>query len=488
MDGSPGSDSATTASTTTVSDDLARRFGFWTGLWVVVASMVGSGVLITSGTMIRDLQNHQVILALWALGGILALAGAVTLAELSTALPRAGGEYVFVRVAFGPAWGFVYGASTLLLGFATPVALVAYTAVSYATAPVDPSAYLSLMRLAGLAGSEAVPAEELLRFRQLFDYGLASLVIVFFTWTHCLGQKESAGVQAATTIFKAATLALLPLLGLTFGAGDWSHFTGGAPIAEQSLSLAAVALVSVSYSYIGWNGAVYLAGEIDDPPRNLPRTLIGGTLLVTLLYVAMNAAYAFALAPTDLVGKADKEVEAVAALAVDRLFGPRLSAYFSVLVGLGVLATVSAFILTGPRVAYAMARDGLFPEFFGRLHAERQTPVAATIAQGVVALVLLWSGKASDLLNFAGVGLSLISSVSLVAVFWMRRRPDYQPTYRMPFYPLPPIVFTVLTLAMVGLTLKDPKAVVTSLASIASIAAGFPLYYVLRAFRRTKPP
>lgn len=430
--------------------DDRRRFGYWAGHLVVMGSMIGAGILTTSGYTLQATGNPQGLLALWAVGGVLAICGALTVAELAAALPRSGGDYVFVREGFGPAAGFVAGWATFVLGFAAPTAVIAHLAVSYLTAGVpDRPGWL-------------VPAG-------------ATLLIFGVAAVHSLGARHSARLQSAATATTAAVLVALGAGGLLFGRGDWGHFAqGGWPTAAEWPALAA-GLIYVGYAYAGWNAAGYLAGEIRDPVRTLPRCLVGGAGSVIALYLLVNVAYVYALDPAAMTAKKPGEVERVAELAAAALFGPEVAGAVAVAFGLTLLASVSAYLLTGPRVAYAMARDGAFPAFAGRLLPGRDTPAAATLTQAVLAAGMVWAARSfKDLLDYAAVGLAALAGLTVASVFAVRRQGRPLP-YRVPLYPLPPVLFLLLTGWTVGYSVVHPGQRTAALLSLGTLLAGVPL-------------
>ncbi|MBN9120243.1 MAG: amino acid permease [Planctomycetes bacterium] len=436
-----------------------RRFGYWVGHFVVVGSMIGAGILTTSGTLLRDTGNPLALLALWALGGALGLCGALAVAELATALPRSGGDYVFVRAAFGRGAGFVSGWATFALGFAAPTAVVAHLALKYLTAPY--AADLAEFLPPWIA-AHVIPLG-------------ATLLIITVGVIHTLGHRHSSGLQALATAVTAAVLLAVALGGVLFGRGDWNYLSAGAWPGAQQWPLLAGGLVYVSYSYAGWNGAGYLAGEIRDPARTLPRCLVGGTLSVTALYLLVNLAFVYALDPEEMTARSKDEVQPVAELAVRALFGSTAASVVAVALGLCLVATVSAFVLTGPRVAFAMARDGAFPAFAGRLHATRLTPVPATLTLALAAAALVWAGSFLELLDYASVGLAALTGLTVASVFPLRRRTDLPHPYRMPLYPVPPLAFLVLTALTIGSALVDEGRRVPGLLSLATLLVGVPL-------------
>jgi len=419
--------------------DGDRKFGYWAGHLVVVGSMIGAGILTTSGYTLRETGNPAALLGLC---GLLAACGALTVAELATALPRSGGDYVFVRTAFGRGAGFVSGWATFTLGFAAPTAVIAHLALTYLTAPfAEP---LSAV-LPAWAAENRVPVG-------------ATLLILVVAAVHTRGHHHSSRLQVAATVTTAVVLVAIAVGGILFGRGDWNHLSaGGWPTGSQWLALA-IGLIYVGYAYAGWNAAAYLGGEIRDPARLLPRCLVGGTLTVVVLYLLVNLAYVYALDPVEMTGKPKDEVGQVAGLATAALFGPGAGNLISVALGLALVSTVSAYLLTGPRVAFAMARDRVFPAFAGRLHPTRGTPAAATFTQAAIAVGLLWSGTFEELLKYASVGLATLAGLTVASVFPLRRRAGLEHPYRLPLYPLPPLFFLLLTAWAVAYTVYEEVA------------------------------
>jgi APA family basic amino acid/polyamine antiporter len=443
-----------------------RRFGYWTGHFVVMACMIGAGILVTSGYTLQATGNPAALFGLWALGGLMALCGAVTVAELATTLPRAGSDYVFVREGLGQDAAFVAGWATFMLGFCGPTAVVALVAVNYLTAPwTDRLPTI----LPGWAAGYTVP------------FG-ATILLAGVTAVHCLGQRESGRFQVAVTLVKIALLIGLGVGGLAFGRGDWHHLSAGSWPAAEQWPVLATGLIYVGYAYSGWNGSAYLAGEIREPSKLLPRSLIWGTLSVVALYLLVNLAYVYAIDPVAMTGRTpgDKEVEKVAEFAVLQLFGSGAANSFATLIGLGLVASVSAYILTGPRVTFAMARDGLFPSVAGLLHSSRGIPVWATIIQGGTAIALVWSGSFLQLLDYTSVGLAAVSGFMIASVFPIRRRLDLPHFYRVPLYPIPPLLYLGLISWTIAYQLLQPDRRKPALLSLATLIVGIPLSLVFR--------
>ena len=455
----PGNGRDAARSMETLKDKLHRGFGLSTATYVIVASMIGVGILTTSGYIVKDTGSHTVTLLLWLVGGLVALCGALTVAELAAAMPYAGGEYVFVREAYGPLWAFLYGWISFLIGFSAPAAIITHGAGRYMLEPFLPG---------GGATTAAV------------TQGLAALFVVGLTVVHLRGQVLSACVQNLTTMLKLAVLLALVAGGLAWGRGSFAHLAPDLPDSGPPWGALGISLVYIMYSYNGWNAATYLAGEVKEPSRILPRASLLGCAAVILIYLLLNVVYVYALPTAEVSAMSYDQVEPIAALAAQRLFGPWVAAPLSVAIGLGLLASVSAYILTGPRVYYAMARDGLFPAAARRLDPKTGTPTIATLAQAACTLVLLFSGTFKNILTYTGVGLSVSSFFVILAVFVLRvRRPEMIRPFKTPGYPVVPLLFLAATAWMIVFAFIDQPR--WSTISIGTILSGIPIYYSWQA-------
>jgi APA family basic amino acid/polyamine antiporter len=441
-------------------EELQRGFGLSTSTYVVIASMIGTGILVSPGYMMASLNNYPVIFGLWALGGLLALCGALCVAELAAALPRAGGEYVYLREAYGPMPAFLTGWTSFFVGFSAPLAVAAHMAA------------LCLLKPFGLAEDET---GYLIRIT-------AAIIVIAITLPNLVGHRQSAWTQDLTTILKFSMFVLLAVLAFLFGHGQLTRLTDGQPIEKIKLGDAALQLFYVMFAYSGWNAASYLAGEVKNPAKTLPRSLIVGTALVIVLYLTLNLVFAYAV-PLDSVGF--DNAKQVPQLAVENLFGASVSSVFSILLGLTFLATVSAFIITGPRVYYAMARDGLFPSIAGHVSSKGRVPIYAMIAQSLCAIIILFVTEFLNIYQYAAVGLSVFALLFIGAVYVLRwRRPDLERPFRVPGYPVVPAIFMAVILFMTVFAFKQwPKP---SAYSLGSIFAGIPVYYLWSLVRRRR--
>ncbi len=443
---------------------LHRGFGLSTATYVVIASMVGVGILTTSGYIIKDTGSGTAMLVLWLVGGVLALCGALTVAELAAAMPHAGGEYVFIREAYGRVWAFLYGWVSLVIGFSAPAAIIAHAAARYLVVPWLP--------VEDPITTVVIPL-------------LAVLFVIVLTASHLRGQVPGSRVQNGSTILKIVILLIIVVGGFASSGGSFSHLTPDLPESSTPWGALAISLVFVMYSYSGWNAATYIAGEVRQPNRTLPRAMLLGCGSVVILYLALNAVYLYALPIGEVSAMPSEQVEPIAALAAQRLFGPWVAAPLSVGLGLGLLATLSAYILIGPRVYYAMARDGLFPSAAGRVNPRTGALTTATLIQTVCTLVLLLSSTLREILTYVGVGLSVSSFFVILAVFVLRvRRPEMVRPFRTPGYPVVPLVFLACVAWMIVFAfVREP---VWSAISIGIILLGIPVYYAWQAWAKTR--
>jgi basic amino acid/polyamine antiporter, APA family len=447
---------------------MPAEFGLATATFVVVASMVGVGILTTSGFTVFFVGSNQLMLALWVVGGLVAVCGALTQAELSAAMPRSGGDYVYLHEAYGPLAAFLTGWVSFLIGFAGPIAALADASATYLLIPLH------------LDDSVV----------QLATRGLATLAILTLAGVHISGRHWSVQVQGWTTVVKIVLLVLFVVAGFAAGWPHRGHLDDRPPLDHRVGREMIFALVYIFYAYTGWNAASYLAGEVADPQRRVPWAILLGTAAVVALYLGLNAVYAFALSADDiraLVNDPDhpgglNAVKPIAKLAAERLFGPRVAQPFSVAIGLFLLSSLSAYILTGPRVVCAMAHAGQFPASAGRLTARAQTPAIATALQSGWALILLWTGSFESIVFYASVGLAIFSMLTISSVYVLRvRRPELPRPFRTPGYPFVPAVFLLMNSALsVTAFVQRPEE---SGLSLLSILAGVPCYFLWKRGR-----
>ncbi|MDX2037989.1 MAG: amino acid permease [Isosphaeraceae bacterium] len=446
---------------------LPPRFGTATATFVVVSSMVGVGILTTSGRMVATLGSNQLMLIVWILGGLIAFCGALSLAEPASAWSLPGGDYAILRLAYGPTIAFLGGWTTLVVGFAAPIAASSAAAALYLPWPFPmPPGWESL--------AHRIPA---------------SLMIVGFTVLHALGDRSAVKAQGVLTAVEIALVAIFIVFGLVSGHEHSDRLFDLPALGAISGGSFAYALVFVAYAYTGWNGSAFIASEVIDPPRTLPRSIVLGTSIVIALYVGLNVVYALALPASEIVElarvKGDDAVVPIAELAAKRLGGERFGQATGLLVSSILIASVSVYLLTGSRIMYAMACIGQFPRFASRLARRSRTPAPALAALAAASLLLLWTGSFDQVVIYAGVGLTIASMAVVGAVFVLRRRhPDHPRPFRVPGYPVVPAIFLAGSAALlIGVTIEDPLA---TLSACGCIVLGVPIDWWTRAERRNR--
>lgn len=444
---------------------LVRRLGTVSATALVVSNMIGVGIFTTTGFLAGDLGDPWLVVGIWVVGGLLAMAGALCYAELGANFPRSGGEYVYLSEAWGPAWGFVDGWVSFIAGFSAPIAAAALAI----------AAYLAFF-VPSLSPEAAPPMVVPLGFAELRFGGAqltAAVIVAVFTLLNLGGVEQVSRLQNVLTGTKLFVIGAMLLLGFTVGSGDWSHFSQGAARSSET-SLAAqfaISLIFVFYGYSGWNAAVYVAEEIKDPDRTLPLALVLGTVFVGALYVALNVLFIYASPLEDLKG-----VLAVGGKAATSLFGARGGGLFNAAMAVSLLATVNAMCMIGPRVYYAMAQNGAFFAAAGRIHPKWQSPWIAVLAQGACCCALILTGTFESLVNYIGFTLFLFSALSVLALLKFRRRPGWKRSRWVDIgYPAIPLIYVAMN-AWVFLYFVQDKGSV-AFWSLMTIGAGLVAYH-----------
>lgn len=419
-----------------------RPLGASAATALVIANMIGTGIFTTTGFLAGRLGSPLMVLAVWVAGAVLALCGAAVYAELGAMMPRAGGEYVYLSRAFHPAVGFVAGFVSLVVGFAAPIAATAYAFGAYLHA--------------------AIPAVPLL--------AAAVGVIVALTVLHMADVALGGRVQTALSAYKVLVIVAFIGAALLVGDGEPARLTVTA--AAPSAADLAVCLVLVSFAYSGWNAAAYVAGELRDPGRTLPRSLLGGTGAVAALYLLLNVVFFYGAGTAALAASP----EDVADVAARGLFGAEGGRGFSLAIALALVSSVSAMVLTGPRVAQAMAEDGLLVAALARRN-RRQVPWVAVLAQGALAVAIATSATFEDLLTYIGFTLSVFAALTVVGALVLRRREPAAPRpFRALGWPLTPLLFLALSVWMVVSSILE-KPVVAAWGA-GTLVVGLLLYVV----------
>ena len=349
---------------------LLRQLGLGSAIALVISNMIGTGIFISSGYLAGDLGTPFLFLIIWVVGAAFALAGAFCYSELGINFPSSGGEYVYLTRAYGPTWGFMTGWVSFFAGFSAPIAVNALAIADYLghfwPALRQENAHWAIGT--GALSLKVGPAQ-----------ALGCVVIAVFTLVNCVGLGKVARLQNILTTTKVIVIIAFIALGFLIGKGDWSHFsmtavrTSTTPIAGQFV----ISLFWIYFAYSGWNAATYVAEELKRPERTLPAALAIGTLVVAALYVGLNVMFLYA-APLESL----KGIKAVASEAAKHLFGPGIAGAFAALVALCVMSSVNAMVTIGPRVYYAMAKNGAFFSVAAKVHPRWHTPMVAILCQG----------------------------------------------------------------------------------------------------------
>lgn len=439
-------------------DRLLAELSLADAVFLVVASVIGSGIFLTPGRIADLLPSASWIFAVWIAGGLLSLAGALANAELGAMFPRAGGDYVYLREAFHPAAGFLVG---WLSFFVIQAGTVATLATGFA---------------AGLAQLVPIGAAE--------QVALAAALVIASSLLNYWGVRHGARANNLTSILKIGALVLFVAAGLATGRGEAAHLTA-ADTGSDAIGFAAfgLALSPVLFSYLGWNASVYVASEIRNPARNVPRSLFIGLAFVIVLYLALNALYLWAVPIAELRRGANAGEQVAAAL-----FGPVSGTLVAVLVLTSILGTLNATILTTPRIAYAMALDGLFFAGVERVHAARRTPAAAigVLAGASLALVVLLRSFPS-VLDYTTFAILVATIADTLALYALRmRQPARARPYRAWGYPWVPALYIAANLAIAGnmLALRPRECGI----GLAMLALGVPFYWWFSSRRNPPSP
>lgn len=420
---------------------LRRELTFLSAGAIVVSNMIGTGIFTTTGFLAGDLGSPSLVLAVWLAGGIIALAGCLAYAELGINFPRSGGDYVFLREAWGPTWGFLSGWISFFAGFAAPVAAGAL-AVSEYLGHFFPSLSVRGTGEGGNWVAGLAPGNGRL---------LALAIIAVFAVVNILGVRLAARLQTFLTATKLVVLGTFLALAFAIGRGHWQNFalTATRTSPHSVGAQFAVSLIFVMFAYSGWNAATYVAEEMKTPERTLPLALVAGTAVVVIIYLALNIAFIYAL-PL----QAMKGVVRVGAETAGALFGLGGGDVFSAMMAVGLLSCVSAMVIVGPRVYYAMALDGCFFRGAGRVSGRWGTPVEAILYQTLASAAMILTGTFERLIYYIGFALILFAALATAGIFRLRRRPGWKPLPAITWaYPLIPAVFVGASGWMLGYTL-----------------------------------
>lgn len=449
-----GTDSQFTRAST-----LPRRLGLWSAVAVLVGSTIGSGIFRSPAGIADKLPGPLPLLAIWLTGGVFVLCGALTLAEVAGAFPRTGGVYVFIRESWGRLPAFLFGWSELVIIRAAALGAIATTFAEY------------FLRVMG--------HDPRVEPYSAYVHYIAAVAIVLTATFNYVGIKWGSLVQNLTTLAKTGALVLIIILALALGLPQTGgHFTPAVPPGSFSAGRFGLALVSVLWVYDGWADVSFVGGEVKDPERNLPRVLILGTLIIIGLYLLANLAY-LAVLPVEQI----RQSRLVAADVADKLMGATGVAFVSVAVMISTFGTLNGSVMTGSRILFTMAADGLLFRPVAIVDRRFKTPAVAIGLSAVLGVIFVLAGTFERLADTFVTAIVPFYALAVGSVFILRRRSDYHPPFRVPGYPVVPAIFIVATILLLGNAVADPASRVATLAVLGVILLGIPIFFLTKSRR-----
>jgi amino acid transporter len=438
---------------------LPRRIGVWSGVAILIGSTIGSGIFRSPAGLADKLPGPGPMLALWVIGGLFALCGALTLAEVAGAFPQTGGVYVFIREAWGRLAAFLFGWSELVMIRAASLGAVSTTFAEY---------------LVRVTGNDPTVAP----YNGYVHY-VAALAIIVAGISNYVGVRTASTVQNITTIAKVGGLVAIIVAAFALGLPrTGGYYTPVAPAGCFSIAKFGLALVSVLWVYDGWADVSFVAGEVRDPRRNLPRVLIGGTLGIIAIYLIANLAY-LAVMPIEEI----RHSKLVAADVAQRVIGTGGVAFVATVVMISTFGTLNGSMITGPRVLWAMADDGMLFSPFARIHPRYRTPHVSISVVTVIAVLFVLAGTFEQLADAFVTAIVPFYALAVASVFAFRKRPGYDPSYRVPLYPVVPALFIISTIMLLANAVIDPTSRWATLGVMGGILVGIPVYFVTVARR-----
>ncbi len=455
--------------------ELKRQLGLRTSILVVIASMIGTGIFITTGTTLFMTKSAPLVFILWLIGGVIALTGSLCYAELATMWPHVGGEYIYLKKAYGLLPSFLSGWISLAVGFSASVAVSSITLIQYL------DSFLQSV-------STQLGQTSYILSGPLAQKFFASLVLLVFGVIHIHGVKSGSRIQNILTILKLLVVISFIIFGLS--QADWTRtdrlsatFHDGSDTSIGGmLPVTGLALLVIMFSYSGWNGATYIAGEIKNAEKNLPKALFFGTLFTMLLYLGLNVVFIISSPGLEIMGK-----DTIGSTAAANLFGHKLSNLFTLGISFIMLSSISVQMMIGPRVYYAMARDNMIFSALSRVSPKFHTPTVSILIQMALAIFYVLVGNAPLLMEYMGFSLSLFPILTVIGLVYMRyRHPDITRPFRVPFFPFLPAVFILLS---TGMMIAGFMAwTETSRFALLAMASGVPVFFIWRwYYKKFKP-
>ncbi len=447
---------------------LVRRLSLADAILLLAGGIIGSGIFLTAQDVATRTRYPQLFLAVWVIGALITLLACFAFAELGSMFPEAGGQYVYMREAYGDAAGFLYGWMYFAV---SATGTMAALGVGFATYLGHALPILEVQRIVLGLGPVTITRGHL----------IALAAIALQTTINIFGVKKGAILQNIATWAKFGAIGTFVGLGLLLGRGSWEHYHQAMPAVTNSPSMLTsigVALIAVFWAYDGWVYVTFVAGEIKEPQRNLPRSLIWGMALVGTVYIAINAVYLYALPMREIAAH-----EAVAQTAAVSMFSARVAPWLSFMVALSCFGAMAPCLMSGARIYYAMAEDGVFFRALARVHPRWRTPVMSLVLQAIWASVLALSGKYDELFTYVMLMTVLSYVLTVAGLFVLRKkRPEVSRPYRCTGYPWLPAIYVIFGCIWAVNAALEKKT--QALAGVMIVVAGVPFYLYWKRKRK----
>jgi basic amino acid/polyamine antiporter, APA family len=435
-------------------EGLPRRIGLWTAVAILVGSTIGSGIFRSPAGIANRLPGPLPLVSVWVVGGLFALCGALTLAEAASAFPQTGGVYVYIREGWGRLSAFLFGWSELVMIRAAALGAISTTFAEY------------FLRVLGYEPSLAP-------YSTYVHYVAAAAILITAGFNY-VGVRTASTVQNVTTLAKVGGLLFIVLL--AFGLGlpqTGGHYTPAVPPGSFTVAGFGLALVSVMWVYDGWADVSFVAGEVENPRRNLPRALIIGTSAIIVLYMLANLGY-LAVMPVEEI----RTSKLVAADVAFKLLGQVGVALVATVVMISTFGGLNGSMFTGPRILFAMADDKLLFRSMAKVHPRFKTPYVSISVVAVLAAVFVLVGTFEQLADAFVTAIVPFYALAVASVYRLRKRADYDPSFRVPGYPVVPMLFVISTLFLLINAIIDPSSRWATLGVLGGIVLGIPVYYM----------
>ena len=438
----------------TAAASLPRKLGLWSAIAVLIGSTIGSGIFRTPAGIAQKLPGPLPMMSVWVIGGLVALCGALTLAEIASAHPQTGGLYVFLREGWGRLTAFLFGWTELVIIRAAALGAIATTFSEY------------FVRVLG-HDPRTAPYDDYVHY-------IAATAIALTAIFNLVGVRLAALVQNGTTVAKYGALLFIIIVSLAMGLPtSGGHFTPAAPAGSFNIAPFGLALVSVLWAFDGWADLSFVAGEVKDPRRNMPRALIGGTLAVIAIYLLANIAYLSVLNIDEI-----RTSPLVAADVAQRLIGPAAVVFVSLAVMVSTFGTLNGSMMTGPRILFAMAADRLLFAPVAKVHPKFETPYVAILTTAVLGILFVMTRTFEQLADAFVTAIVPFYALGVAAIWPLRKQASYDPSFRVPLYPVVPALFVLATIFLLANAIIDPSSRWATLGVLGVIIVGIPVYYL----------